>query len=84
MSYEEAIKEKYKFYKPFKLFGRISRDENKINFNAINSQLVAIGIPIGIAGIGVVLSLLITEPIIIPVALVVAALSYPIIKKASA
>ena len=56
--------------------------ENKINFNAINSQLVAIGIPIGIAGIGVVLSLLITEPIIIPVALVVAALSYPIIKKA--
>ena len=29
----DSMKEKYKFYKPFKLFGRISRDENKINFN---------------------------------------------------
>lgn len=55
--------------------------EYKINFNAINSQLVAIGIPLGIAGIGVALSLSITEPIVIPVALVVCALLYPVIKK---
>ncbi len=55
--------------------------ENKINFNAINSQLVALGIPIGIAGIGVALSLSITKPIVIPVALIVAALLYPLIKK---
>ncbi|NQX62594.1 hypothetical protein [Paenibacillus qinlingensis] len=54
---------------------------NKINFKAANSQLVALGIPVGVFGIGVALTLSLSNIIVIPVALVVAVLLYPVIKK---